>query len=145
MRCPIRPYRFRIVAATLALLISAGLVGVGVACAYPTHGSTGTPHETAETPSYCAGRASDDAPCAAVSECHVDEHVLSRPSAVVPAGSSCKAQTERSGFAFGAAALPPHARFAEPTGELHSILLPFHEEASPPPVALHLLYAVFLN
>ena len=137
MRCPIRPYRFRTLAAVLVAGISVGLLGVGLACATPVQ----TQEKTSPSPDCCVEDGTE-ASCRA-SECQDRQHVLSRPVAVL--SSFCGVPTARDVDPLGSAASSAYSPFVRPTLSSSSVTSIREEGAARFPVPLHVLYEVFLD
>lgn len=140
MRRSIHPYRSRIATVTLALLLSAGLVGV--VCVSPSHSATAL-HGTAQAYSCYTPEADAGPSCTGVSECQFDRHTLTQSSAVMPAPS--EAPTDPLPLTSGADGL---SASAEPAGlgrPLHASPLSSQGAVFSSPVPLHLLHAVWLN
>ena len=134
MRCPIRPYRFRTLAAVLVAGISVGLLGVGLACAAPVQ----TQEKASPSPRCC-----EEGKKGSTTECQSRQHVLSRPLAVLP--SFCGVSTDRDVDLPGSAASSAYSPFVRPTLSFSSVTSTREEWAVRYPVPLHVLYEVFLD
>lgn len=127
------------IATTLVLLISVGLVGVGVAC-LSVSPSWGAPQYAP----CCVGQVGAAAECEGGSDCGGDLSAVSRPLSILSSSSS-GVEAGADILPFGAAARPAHLTLADLLRGRRFLEALRAEAAFSPPVSLHLLYEVLLN
>jgi len=138
MRCATRHHKGGI-ASTLVLLISVGLVGVGVTCL-----SVGPSWCASQYAPCCIGQEGTAAECVGGSDCGSDHSAVSRPLALL-SSSACGVEADALVPPLGAAGRPAPLN-PEDLARGRRFLGPFRQETVfSPPVSLHLLYEVLLN
>lgn len=125
----------------LALLISVGLVSDVAACecAFPGIESL---HAASGASACCTASANVVLSCAEATTHHVEGHSPLRLSAIAPL--SCSAQSDQCASCTATAFLSPRSD-TRYSGEGYISDVGLAQRALVAPVALHLLYAVFLN
>lgn len=139
----VRPFWFRSVAVTVAVLIGGGMLGVSIACAAPTSES-GAVHTTTSGIACCADEVSDTIECAGPSACQFERHGMVPPSsAVLP--PTWRIQPDPDELSLSALGVMDGRESAMARQGSQSVLVSSALGHVLAPVSLHLLYSVFLN